>query len=789
MTSTTTASADPDEREQIERLLQAERRSLELIAGGARLADILTDLCAAIDAQDSSLMCAVMLADADGIHLRPAAGPRIPAEWTQLITPLPIGPGIGACGAAAHSKQPVIVADIASNPQFADFREAALRHGLRACWSMPLISKTDEVLGTFGMYYRETRAPSGRDMARAQGAAQLAVIAIESERAQAALQLAVAEIQGSEARLRTTIDTIPALVWCFRPDGTVNYLNQRWHEYTGISREQAFGFGEASSGADVAVAILHPDDAPGILATRMREIVPGSKGGEFEVRMRRHDGEYRWFMVRFEPLLDDAGRVIQWYAINTDIEDLKRAEAKLRQDEQELRRILDAIPQTIVVLGPDGAAVGANQTTLEYTGLTMDQVRAPDFRARVFHPEDVARLRDERQRAFARGLPFENEQRARRRDGQYRWFLVRYTPLRDDQGNVLHWYATGTDIDDRKRGELRVESENLALREDIDASSMFEEIVGSSDALRQVLAEVARVARVDSTVLITGETGTGKELIARAIHKRSPRANRAFIRVSCGAIPPSLIASELFGHEKGAFTGAIQRRLGRFEAADGGTIFLDEVGDLPAETQLALLRVLQEREFERIGGTSTISVDVRVLAATNRDLKAAVARSDFRADLYYRLNVVPIRLPPLRERPDDLPLLVDYLVQRYATKAGRRFNRVTMPTLDLLRSYSWPGNIRELQNVIERAVVLSEEGTFSVDESWLTSDPQHSATGSQPLSTVANRERELIETALAQSRGRVAGPSGAAARLGIPRQTLDSKIKAFGIDKYRFKSR
>ena len=609
------------------------------------------------------------------------------------------------------------------------------------------------------------------------------------EREQATLEKAVTEVQGSENRLRTIIDTIPALVWCFRPDGTVNYFNQRWHEYTGISREQAFGFGDSSSGADVAVAILHPDDAPGILATWTREILPGSKGGEFEVRMRRHDGEYRWFMVRFEPLLDDTGRVIQWYAINTDIEDLKRAEARLRQDEQELRRILDAIPQNIVVLSPDGTAVSANRTTLEYTGLTMDEVRAPDFRARIFHPDDVAKLQEERRRALARGLPFENEQRARRKDGQYRWFLVQYNPLRDDQGNVLRWYATGTDIDDRKRGELRLESENLVLREDIDASSMFEEIVGSSEALKRVLAEVSRVAPVDSTVLISGETGTGKELVARAIHKRSGRADRAFIRVNCAAIPPSLIASELFGHEKGAFTGATQRRLGRFEAADGGTIFLDEVGDLPAETQVTLLRVLQEREFERIGGTATIGVDVRVLAATNHDLKAAVARGAFREDLYYRLNVVPIRLPPLRERVDDLPLLVDYLVQRYAAKAGKRFSRVTRPTLDLFRSYSWPGNVRELQNVIERAVVLSDGETFLVDESWLTGDFQRPRSVSAPLSTVADRERELIEAALAQSGGRIAGPSGAAAKLGIPRQTLDSKIKVFGIDKHRFKSR
>jgi formate hydrogenlyase transcriptional activator len=590
--------------------------------------------------------------------------------------------------------------------------------------------------------------------------------------------------------LRTIIDTIPALVWCFRPDGAVNYFNRRWHEYTGISREEAYGAGDVESTAKVFTTILHSEDVPRVLAKWQREILPTGKPGEFEVRMRRHDGEYRWFMVRLEPLLDDSGRVTQWYGINTDIEDLKRAQAKLHDDERELRRIVDAIPQTIVVLSSDGRAVYANRTTLEYTGLTLDEVTASDFRTRVFHPEDVMRVAQERRDALSRGEPFENEQRARRKDGEYRWFLIRYNPLHDEAGRVLHWYATGTDINDRKRDEIRVKSENLALREDIDSSSMFEEIIGSSSALKRVLADVARVAAVESTVLITGETGTGKELIARAIHKRSARAHRAFIRVNCAAIPPSLIASELFGHEKGAFTGAFQRRLGRFEAADGGTILLDEVGELPPETQIALLRVLQEGEIERIGSSAPAQVDVRVLAATNRDLKAGVAGGTFREDLYYRLNVFPVRLPPLRERPEDLPLLVEYLVRRYATKMGKRFLDVDRATLDLLRSYSWPGNVRELQNVIERAVILSDGDVFAVDGSWLIGDTQRpTASAGQLSSTIAGRQRELIEAALAESGGRIAGPSGAAAKLGIPRQTLDSKIATLGIDKFRFRSR
>ncbi len=483
-------------------------------------------------------------------------------------------------------------------------------------------------------------------------------------------------------------------------------------------------------------------------------------------------------------------KVVTWYGMDTDIDDLKRVAERLRQDEKELRRIIDAIPQTIVVLGPDGRNLYANQTVLDYTGLALEEVMAADFRARVFHPEDVERLHDERQKALARGLPFENEQRARRHDGQYRWFLIRYNPLRDDQGRLLRWYATGTDIDERKQAEERMRNENLALREEIDRKSMFEEIVGSSEALRTVLRHVARVAPTEATVLILGETGTGKELIARAIHKRSHRATRAFIRVNCAAIPPALIASELFGHEKGAFTGALQRRLGRFEAAHGGTIFLDEIGDLPAEAQIALLRVLQEREFERIGSNQPIAVDVRVLAATNRDLQAAVAAGTFRQDLWYRLNVFPIQLPALRERVDDIPLLVEYLIERYATRAGKKIRTINKRTLALFQSYDWPGNIRELQNVIERAVILCESDTFTVEERWLQREAPPRSGPAVPLVVArAEHERALIEAALSECRGRVSGPAGAAAKLGLPRQTLESKIKALGIDTQRFKSR
>src|ERR1700723_3359427 len=321
---------------------------------------------------------------------------------------------------------------------------------------------------------------------------------------------------------------------------------------------------------------------------------------------------------------------------------------------------------------------------------------------------------------------------------------------------------------------------------------MFDEIVGGSAPLKRVLSRVSKVAPTDSSVLITGETGTGKELVARAIHRRSRRSSHPFVSVNCASIPRDLIASELFGHEKGAFTGAAQRRLGRFELAEKGTIFLDEVGELPAETQIALLRVLQEREFERIGGTGIIRTDVRVIAATNRDLESAIESGKFRSDLFYRLNVFPIELPPLRKRTEDIPLLVTYFVNRYARKAGRHFTAIDKKSLDLLQSYAWPGNIRELQNVIERSVVVSESETFSVDECWLSRlpsapDPADAAVQPTLFSRSPAQEKAAIETALRECGGRVYGPSGAAAKLGIPRTTLESKIKALKINKNRLR--
>jgi PAS domain S-box-containing protein len=538
---------------------------------------------------------------------------------------------------------------------------------------------------------------------------------------------------------------------------------------------------------------LHPEDAR-YRAAVVEQAIRDRTDFENDFRLLLPNGAIKYIHVVGHPVVNASGDVIELVGTAMDVTEQHEARAALqtafeqiKAEETELRRMTDAIASYIYVLRPDGTALYANQTVLDYTGLTLEEVQREDQRARVFHPEDLERLREERLEALARGKPFELEQRALGKDGNYRWFLVRYNPLRDDQGQIIRWYATGTDIEDRKRAEERMRDENLALREQIDQAFMFEDIVGSSPALQTVLSSIVKVAPTDSTVLITGETGTGKELIARAIHKHSQRSGQAFISVNCASIPSSLIASELFGHEKGAFTGAVQRHQGRFEVAHSGTIFLDEVGDLPPEAQIALLRVLQERQFERVGGNRVLTTDVRVISATNRDLTAAIAAGTFRSDLFYRLNVFPIEVPPLRKRKEDIPMLVEYFVKRYAEKAGKQICKIDNKALELCQSYPWPGNIRELQNIVERSVILCSGDIFWIEKAWLARvhPPRQELAGPLPH-TLQNQERKIIETALAECKGKVAGPEGAAAKLGIPRSTLDSKIKQLKIKKYKF---
>ncbi len=604
------------------------------------------------------------------------------------------------------------------------------------------------------------------------------------------------ELRNSEAYLAEAQRLSHTGSWAWNADQGITYWSEECYRVLGFDEKDGL------PQAEEFFQRIHPDDQPGfmeLVETGIRE----KAEWEADYRIVHPDGSVRDIHVVCHPALSTSGHLIEFLGTVIDITGRKRAEQTLRQSEAELRQLIDVIPQQVFVFDSEWEPLFANQRELEYTGLTPQEAQSRDAIARIFHPEDLKKLEFLRKRALSDGSSFELEARIKGNDGQYRWFLIRDNPLRDEEGRVVRWYGTRTDIEDRKRAEGSLQQaleeiktlrdqlykENIALREEIDKTSMFEEIVGASPALKAVLVQVAKVAPTDSTVLITGETGTGKELIARAIHKRSKRSARAFVSVNCAAVPRDLIASELFGHEKGAFTGATQRRLGRFELAEGGTIFLDEIGELPLETQIALLRVLQEREFERVGGSQPIRAEVRVIAATNRDLDAAIAGGTFRSDLFYRLNVFPVEIPPLCERRDDIPLLVEYFIDRYARKAGKSIRRINKRSLDLLQGYPWPGNIRELQNIIERSVIVCETENLSIDESWLSRRPQMTNSKGLPglEQNLTAQEKEMIEAALKECGGRVYGPLGAAAKLGMPRSTLESRIRSLKIDKNRFK--
>ena len=551
---------------------------------------------------------------------------------------------------------------------------------------------------------------------------------------------------------------------------------------------------------DLALQRVHPEDTALVNQTLERASQDG-RDFDLENRLLMPDGSVKNVHVVARAVTDESGS-IEFIGAVMDITAVKQAEERIRQSERDLRTTIETIPAYVFSALPDGSFDFISQSLLDLSGFSPEEVFGWDWTIAV-HPEDRDRAVEKWRESLATGEPRENEHRIRQANGEYRWFLARNSALRDEKGHIVRWYGVLVDIENQKRTEARllqaldkiqklqeqVSKENIVLREEIDRTSMFEEIVGASPALKAVLARIDKVAPTDSTILITGETGTGKELVARVIHKRSPRSSRAFVSVNCAAIPTPLMASELFGHEKGAFTGAHQRRLGRFELAEGGTIFLDEIGELPMETQIALLGVLQDQKFERLGGNQPIKTNARVITATNRDLKSAIAVGSFRSDLFYRLNVFPIELPPLRERQEDIPILLEYFIHRYASKLGKKIRSASRKTMDLLQSYSWPGNIRELQNIVERSIIVCDAEQFSVDEHWLLRESRQAQPAGQPLSdTLVMQTKEMIEAALAESGGRVSGRLGAAAKLGIPASTLESKIKSLKINKHLFKS-
>jgi PAS domain S-box-containing protein len=611
-------------------------------------------------------------------------------------------------------------------------------------------------------------------------------------------------LQNSEAYLEEAQRLTHTGSWVWRvAGGDALHLSDEWYRIYGFDPEKGM------PGWEERLQRLYQEDRDRWQGAIERAILEKSEY-DVEFRILLPDGTLKYIHTVGHPVLGSSGELVQFVGSSTDVTERKRAEQTLRRSEGYL---VEAQRMTRCGSWAWDVRTDAIFWSQEFFRIyECDPEKIKPSWAYILervHPEDRPGVeqRAKMESTQKDKVVSEGDFRIVFPDGRTKHLHSIAHPVMNELGKIIEVVGTTMDVTEQYETRAAIETafeqikelkdqlykENIALREEVDKVSMFEEIVGSSEPLRRVLVQVAKVAATDSTVLILGETGTGKEMIARAIHRRSKRANRAFIRVNCAAIPPTLIASELFGHEKGAFTGASQRRLGRFELADGGTIFLDEIGELPAETQSSLLRVLQEREFERVGGSQPVSVDARILSATNRDLKAAVAAGAFRQDLFYRLNVFPIQMPSLRERADDIPLLVEYLIERYAKKAGKKLRNIDKRTLHLFQDYSWPGNIRELQNVVERAVVLCDSETFSVDETWLKREmPQDSSRLYTPARGLGRleetKEKQIIEAALAQTGGRVSGPSGAATLLGIPRQTLESKIASLGINKHRFKS-
>jgi PAS domain S-box-containing protein len=611
---------------------------------------------------------------------------------------------------------------------------------------------------------------------------------VERLRFEGALREANVQLRKSEEQLRDLFEEAPIAYVHQAADTRILRANSAALRILGVKHGEIEGLIGNSFVADTPEA-----------QRRLREALPliasGTDIDGLVLELRRKDGRPLW--VRWWAKPHAEGDYFRSMFIDiTDQVTMERENVRLAESEKEYRTILDAIPQLISALTPDGQHIYANQALLDYTGLNRerqemrDWLAKADFRTRIFHPDDLERVREERSHGFSTGMPFQTEQRARRHDGKYRWFLIHYRPVRDENGQLVRWYATGTDIDDQKQAELRLQAENAYLLDEIRIERNFGDIIGASSGLRKVMHQVKLVAPTDATVLITGESGTGKELVARGIHEQSARRERPLVKLNCSAVPEGLFESEFFGHVKGAFTGALKDKPGRFELANGGTLFLDEIGEVPLAMQSKLLRVLQEQELERVGDTHTRKVNVRVIAATNRDLKKEVDEGRFRQDLFYRLSVFPIEMPPLRQRREDIAPLIAHFVRQSARRMNRPEPQISKGALEQLSVYQWPGNVRELQNMIERAVILWRDGplTFDLPDSL----PQGINGAAVPPVTNAavltrdelkRHERDAIIRALKQTNGKVSGPGGAAELLGMKPTTLSSRISSLRIDR------
>jgi PAS domain S-box-containing protein len=604
---------------------------------------------------------------------------------------------------------------------------------------------------------------------REQLLSELEVLEVQfeaSREARQVLQRAEEALRKSEERLRSFFEHSNDALFVFDPvHDAIIEVNPRACELLGYAREELLA---------LPISAVHPGELP-----RFQEFAQGvlreGSGWTDELTCVTKDSTTLAVEISASTVDIEGGRsVIAWVR---DVTQRKEAEAKLRESEERFRRLVERAADAIYVFEPDGRVVEVNQQAVDSTGYhrgVLSRMRVWDI-WEGFSPERVRRNIEEIERTGPTTIAGYH----RRKNGTRFPVEVR-TCLLDERG-TKRVLALARDISERVEAEeqrRRLNLEKVYLQEEIEMEHNFGEIVGGSRSIKKLFREIERVAATDSTVLITGETGTGKELVARAIHGASARKDRVLVKVNCAALSPGLIESELFGHEKGAFTGATQRRVGRFELADGGSIFLDEIGDLPAELQVKLLRVLQDGEFERVGGSKTIRVDVRVMAATNRDLDRAVEEQRFRSDLYFRLKVYPIHVAALRDRRGDIPVLVNYLTQKYAKRMGKTIQTVPQRALNALQSYEWPGNVRELENVIERAVIVSPETELELGE-WLRESGPVAVEGALP--TLDEAQRRHIVTALEHTGWRVSGPKGAARILGMKPTTLQARMKKLGI--------
>ena len=600
-------------------------------------------------------------------------------------------------------------------------------------------------------------------------------------------------------RLNNLVTNVPGIVW-----ETVLDPDSRQHTTTFISpqAEQMLGYPaeEWLSTPDFCFRIVHEADRERV-GRELEEILSHTKHGILQFRWIAKDKRTVWVKAQVTAAIDDAGKIRGSYGVTVDVTEQALAEnARLRSiennrtvleaSEERFRNMAESAPVMIWIVDPDRRCTYLNKQWLDFTGRTLEEELGHGWMAGI-HPDDYEACLESYVSSFDERKTVELEYRVRRYDGEYRWVYDTGIPRFSSDGAFLGYIGSAIDITERKESEValrtahdelhqlknQLEAENISLQQELQLDEKFGEIVGQSDAIKYILFKIAQVAPTDSTVLITGETGTGKELAARAIHGASSRKDRPLIKVNCGALSPTLIESELFGHEKGAFTGAVGRKQGRFELANGGTIFLDEIGELPPELQVKLLRVIQENEFERLGGSKTIKVDVRIIAATNRNLKLEVEHGTFREDLWYRLNVYPITMPPLRQRKDDIPLLVEHFVNSYARKFGKTISSVSPRTMLSLQAHLWPGNVRELANVIERAVIHSHGSVL------LVTDQFESPVASPPKQTLEEVERDYIIRTLEETGWRIEGKYGAARILGLNPSTLRTRMLKLGIQR------